>query len=580
MKNIGDSLKSIKNVTAIYKDIETPLKWICKTILLPAASIVYGFFIKNMIWVLGSCICFLVIIIMVLLFVCQKKQNLKIRGSFAVSAVILYEKDNKILLCKANGKAKGGKESFYMQPSMRYKKTAENSEERDLKTPYEKIQEYLNETLYTPHLEFVQSDPLEYEVSNGKQKISAFLEANKKIIYDQKQVNIKNVEDNMYNYRNNEITYSPSLTIVEKNPETLHISKEPFHIDMYYIFKLKMISQSLQDKIDEGEFKLIDRDGLEQLVNDQQTHGDLLAIYDTVVCIVNGKKPRPRIRINTCTFSCKKKTAYWRITENCNCNCQYCFIPNKKKNISVEIDDNLIDKIVSVIDLEKIEKLVISGGEPFLVKNLLHVVKKISESSGSNLKISICSNGLLDPPPLDELVKINKFEKFVISLDGYNQSMFSKFKKGTGSNNKELDKVKKFIIDAQENNIKVAVNVIITSTLIADFDGYIKIINQLGIKELSLSAMIPPTGKKNIDKRFVDEPKRIFDFFNDIINNKLGTFEKLEKLDLIYPQCVYSNQKCSYKNSKLLMYISPDGTLTHGCNERRDNPQGQKANSV
>ena len=90
-----------------------------------------------------------------------------------------------------------------------------------------------------------------------------------------------------------------------------------------------------------------------------------------------------------------RKINYLRlsITENCNLKCKYCL---PEKNISVKKDFLNIDeieKIVSAMALNGIEKVRITGGEPLIRKDFLDILKRINNIPKIN-KIAVTTNGL------------------------------------------------------------------------------------------------------------------------------------------------------------------------------------------
>lgn len=529
-------------------------------IILSLIAVIVSWIMENII----AIICILVTTIIFIIYIIVEKSR-KIKGTFAVSAFIFCKEENQLLLYRSENEAYKGK-NFYVQPSIFYKKKKTKKNKGILQTPYEKLADYLNDELgiYLVHLQPITLQPLKYDFTNSNQILPAFLKNNEKqLIFNQKG-NIDDVEESMHNYRNNEISLSPWLTIVEKNQDTLKSSKEQLHIDFYYVFYLNQ-KNNIKTEIETGRFKLVSREELSELIKNKQTHGDLLAIYDILVYAKNRIKPYPKISIVNCTFTCQKKTAYWRVTENCNCDCQYCFIGKAKSNDSVIIDDNIIQKVKEVIEKNDIKKLVISGGEPLLVKNLSEVVEEISKVNDSELSISICTNGLVKFSDFSRLSEITKFKKFVISVDGYDNDSYGKCKKN--QEKKNLDDVIAFINAAKKQNIRVAINVILSQTLKEHFDEYISLLNTLKIDELSISTLIANNDRNRKAKNYLNNTSDIINFYNYIVNEKMEDLKFLEKIDFILPICSYSKVTNECEKNKNLMYISPDGIAIPGCTE-------------
>ncbi len=559
----------VNNILALIKN-----GWEVLTIVIvQLITAVVGFVTKNLV---TSLICFAVCsavatIIMTVLLIRERRGEVK--GTFAVSAFIFYGKDNKLLLYKSKSKSTE-EHGFYVQPSVFYKKKRWDENEDELLTPYRKIHNYLNKvlTLYMEHLKPISYLPLEYEHQWLEQTLSNFITRNKEVLFP--QYGLSDVEKAMRKYRENEISLSPLLTIIEKNPDALKSSGEKFHIDFYYAFRLSENAGDLDAEIRNGKFKIVSRKELKDMLDEEQTHGDLLAIYDILRYLVTKVKEDPKVEISNCTFSCRKKTAYWRITECCNCNCNYCFIGREKQPGDVRVEEETIEKVIQIIENNDIEKLVISGGEPLLVSNLADVMERISEAGSNKLKISVCTNALSEFEDFQKISAIPQFEKFVVSIDGYDRATYGRYKriKVNGSGKKtspaRLEKVIGFISKAQKSKINVAVNTIITKDLLDNTDNYIEFFNELGIEELSLSALISNNSKNRNIRNFIMETGQILNFYNMIVTDKIHKFNYLKKLDFIIPSCTYSSKECECLKKKKLFYISPEGNMTEGCMER------------
>lgn len=560
-----------ENVNFVYNFIEIlkSLKEIILFVFITVIPNIVGIFTKNIIIIvviLAATVIFLICYIIV-----EKRK--KVKGTFAVSAFIFYGKDNKLLLYRSENQSYKGKD-FYVQPSIFYKKKKMGKEEAVLQTPYQKLLEYLNKELniYIEHLQLASLQPVEYDLPLGNQKLSDFIAKNRSRIAMDKNANINDVENNMHNYRNNEISLSPWLTIVEKNPDTLKSSKEMLHIDFYYVFDLKYQNQNIKYNIKEGKFIFVSRKELSELIENRKTHGDLLAIYDILVYTKSKLKTYPKVSINNCTFTCKKKTAYWRITENCNCNCQYCFIVGNKVHAEVRVSEDIVQRVIDIIENNNIEKLVISGGEPLLVENLTDIVSEISSANSAELKISICTNGLLELTDIERLSEIPQFEKFVVSIDGYDQNTYGKYKKLTKSGKGAgINKVKSFIDKVRKQNIIVAANIILSHDLKKSLDQYIQLLHELDVNELSISTLITNNDRNQNNNRYLRSINEIMDFYNYIINEKMDDCSFLDKLDFIVPSCTYLGENCECGNNGKLMYISPEGIAQKGCTERMRN---------
>ena len=81
------------------------------------------------------------------------------------------------------------------------------------------------------------------------------------------------------------------------------------------------------------------------------------------------------------------------LTELCNANCSHCYmnLNSKKDKTTMSFDE--IDTIIKKIPYNT-SSITITGGEIFLVKDLLfHTIKKIKDKN-NNIKIELESNGI------------------------------------------------------------------------------------------------------------------------------------------------------------------------------------------
>lgn len=124
-----------------------------------------------------------------------------------------------------------------------------------------------------------------------------------------------------------------------------------------------------------------------------------------------------------------RKKVLIQITERCNLSCVHCFVSSesKGKDISVFFIKELI---IPYLKRMNVERVTLTGGEPFLHKNLFDIIDELSCVVKS---ITICTNGtLVDETKIKRLKKYGKI-KINVSLDGFSDISHDKFrgKKGT-----------------------------------------------------------------------------------------------------------------------------------------------------
>ena len=103
-------------------------------------------------------------------------------------------------------------------------------------------------------------------------------------------------------------------------------------------------------------------------------------------------------------------TWHWEITKECNLQCKHCLIASEGAISDPSDDFSVIERIVALGG----ERLLVTGGEPFIVPNFY---RKMEEARRNNLQLSVITNGTL----LDKFnceVAAELFDVIGISIDG------------------------------------------------------------------------------------------------------------------------------------------------------------------
>lgn len=118
------------------------------------------------------------------------------------------------------------------------------------------------------------------------------------------------------------------------------------------------------------------------------------------------------------------RKAIIQITEKCNMKCKHCFVSSSSRGR--EITYETIQTIILPHLLKnKVNKVTLTGGEPFVHNELLKIVRLLAEN---NIAISICTNAsLITKEVVDEISVYNSLH-FNISLDGFSHLSHGKFR--------------------------------------------------------------------------------------------------------------------------------------------------------
>ncbi|WP_226002673.1 radical SAM/SPASM domain-containing protein [Paenibacillus sp. BJ-4] len=139
------------------------------------------------------------------------------------------------------------------------------------------------------------------------------------------------------------------------------------------------------------------------------------------------------------------------ITSRCNINCVYC---HNKDHLNRE-DDMKTEKIISLIHELKgkfpINKILITGGEPLLCKDIVKIVESITRL---DIKADMVTNGmLLTEDMADKLIRAG-LKRIRLSIDGFEEH--TEYRKG--SSYKQLWDIAALLV--QRNDINVCIHTV------------------------------------------------------------------------------------------------------------------------
>ncbi|MBU3897215.1 MAG: radical SAM protein [Nanoarchaeota archaeon] len=256
-----------------------------------------------------------------------------------------------------------------------------------------------------------------------------------------------------------------------------------------------------------------------------------------------------------------KGCIFWNITNKCNNRCFYCFSSSgnmKNKELSTKEALNFIKEAADY----GVPRFVISGGEPFIRKDIWTLLK---EMRNYNLQIKIASNCTL----LNK-EKINKLDKMGVMsiqtpLDTLDRNLYAKIK---NTNPKQFDKVIKNINLINQTNIHNIVSCVLTKVNADGPSQLMKFCHDKNIDTLSIFQPIP-TGCCSLEKLFsipeyLVKMKEIIDEFISydkkwLIDIEGPTFESYDWLKRYSKYIRVNFAGC--KAGRRICAISADGNL-------------------
>lgn len=172
------------------------------------------------------------------------------------------------------------------------------------------------------------------------------------------------------------------------------------------------------------------------------------------------------------------------IVDRCNLRCTYCMPENglvwiKQKELMT--DEEML-RICSIFTEMGVNKIRITGGEPFVRKNSIELIQNISQLDGLT-DLSITTNGLLTEQYIPQLKKFG-IKSVNLSLDTLNEERFFKI-----TRRKSFDKVMKTLDSLLQHNIKVKINTVVMEDQNID----------------DIIPLIKLTKERPVDVRFIEE---------------------------------------------------------------------------
>lgn len=155
------------------------------------------------------------------------------------------------------------------------------------------------------------------------------------------------------------------------------------------------------------------------------------------------------------------ETVIIELTELCNFNCIHCYEKHQRKDL---LDFN--DYVNILLELKELGcfRIVFTGGEPFIRKELLYKLIKLAKDL--NFYVSIISNLSLCNKKDIDILKMLHPDKIIVSLYGLSAESYSRVCKTRISPNKILNN----ILDLKINNINTIVQSVALKENIGEID--------------------------------------------------------------------------------------------------------------
>jgi len=203
----------------------------------------------------------------------------------------------------------------------------------------------------------------------------------------------------------------------------------------------------------------------------------------------------------------------WHLTDTCNLRCQHCYQDND--NLELKLSDKL--KIIELITkaLRKWGmrgRVSITGGEPFLDKDLYHILSRLESLPEIN-RINILSNGTIITASLAQsLSKFKKLKEVQISLDGARRETHDSIR-GKGSFNKTLKGINSLL----EQGIAVTVMFTLWKENMHEVPALVDLAIAKKISAFTVERLVPCGNGQQLQEELLapTELKKVYEYLNE-----------------------------------------------------------------
>lgn len=255
------------------------------------------------------------------------------------------------------------------------------------------------------------------------------------------------------------------------------------------------------------------------------------------------------------------------VTDRCNLRCTYCMPAEgaaivERKELLTFKEMYRITRVLSELGVNKVR---LTGGEPFVRKNFIDFIKMLSFNDRLD-EINMTTNGALIAEYIEELEKL-KVKTINLSIDSLDAVNFAKI-----TRRDVFDKVWDTYELLKKSSLKLKLNIVVQS----------------GVNTSEINDFVALTEKEAIEIRFIEEMpfngvgKRATEEvwnFNKILNEVKNGYKEVEKLPVLKSSTSHTFRVKGFKG---VFGIIPAYTRTicHDCNRIRITSTGLLKNCL
>ena len=207
----------------------------------------------------------------------------------------------------------------------------------------------------------------------------------------------------------------------------------------------------------------------------------------------------------------------WELTSACNLRCRHCYIQSRENAYCSEndlSDEKMIELARQLVDYFEVNHVTLTGGEPFLCKNILDILNVLKES---NTAVYIQTNAtLINDNIIECLAKLlnPNLDVIQVSLDGLISDSHNKIR-GKDIYNKVVENIKKMV----KAGLFVSVNCTMTKLNYDEIENLLLVCNDMGVKRFTVTKMKVTTPEH---EEFALTNDENFEMISRLINLKMS----------------------------------------------------------
>lgn len=228
-------------------------------------------------------------------------------------------------------------------------------------------------------------------------------------------------------------------------------------------------------------------------------------------------------------------TATIRVTDKCNLHCMQCYSRANSKSKLQVMEYEKIEKLLYHLKNKNVQRISITGGEPFMRADMVKILKKASEL---DFEIYISTNGTVLDIDFDELALTN-IKVLQVSIDGLEATH--------NSIRGEKDAFKRsfeFIEKIKKSNRNILIGVAFT-LMKKNYKDIIDVYEYCNHKSIDIFSIIPVQLMGRSQKEYMLEAKELKYVFDELVSYKHENNLKTELNFMVSPALVPAEMKGS-----------------------------------